>query len=207
MIANGFTPAQAAAITGLPLSAVHKAIDTRLIKPRIARRGRGLRRLLSKQQIVYLQLEAAGLRLLPLSARREVADQVQRSPAIDIVHVGGKGVVLVEIKSARRKVEDEVDRLARAEKMAVSDPEVLSGTPVYRGTRIPVQLVADVLAQGAGVDEILDGYPALNRELVELSTVYVQAFPRRGRPVRRPWAGLKPKRVSKQRAEAIVHNR
>lgn len=207
MIANGFTPAQAAAITGLPLAAVHKAIDTRLIKPRTARRARGLRRLLSKDQIVYLQLEAEGLRLLPLSARREVADQVQRSPVIDIMHVGGKGVVLVEIKSARQKVDEELDRLTRAEGMVISDPEVLSGTPVYRGTRIPVQLVADVLAQGAGVGEILDGYPALNRELVELSTVYVQAFPRRGRPVRKPWAGLKPKRVSKRRARANVRNR
>jgi uncharacterized protein (DUF433 family) len=207
MIANGFTPAQAAAITGLPLAAVHKAIDTRLIKPKMARRGGGLRRLLSKEQVLYLQLEAEGLRVLPLKARREVADQLQKSPAIDAMYVGGKGVVLVEIKSARRKVDDELDRLTRAEKMAVSDPEVLSGTPVYRGTRIPVQLVADVLAQGAGVGEILDGYPALNRELVELSTVYVQAFPRRGRPVRRPWAGIKPRRVSKQRAETNVRNR
>ena len=207
MTANGFTPAQAAAITGLPLAAVHKAIDTRLIKPKTARRGRGLRRLLSKEHLVYLRLEAGGLRLLPLSARRQVAATILRSPEVDSVSLGDEGAVLVEVKAARRTVTRELSRMARAEKMVTSDPEVLSGTPVYRGTRIPVQLVADVLAQGAGVEEILDGYPSLDRELVELSTVYVQAFPRRGRPVRRPWAGLKPKRVSKRRARANVRNR
>jgi uncharacterized protein (DUF433 family) len=188
MAINHYTPAQAAAITGLPLAAVHKAIDTRIIKPRTTREARTVRRLLSKEQIVYLQLEAEGLRLLPLKARHEVADRVQTSAAIDMIHLGGKGVVLVEVKSARRKVEKGLSRLARVEKMVVSNPEILSGTPVYRGTRIPVQLVADMLKQGAGIEEILEGYPSLNKANVELASIYVRAFPRRGRPARRPWA-------------------
>ena len=80
--------------------------------------------------------------------------------------------------------------------MVVSDPEVMGGTPVYRGTRIPVDLVATMSAQGATVEEILDGYPALNREKVELAPLYVAAFPRRGRPARRPWAQRKPIHVA-----------
>ena len=40
---DGYTPAQAAAITGLPLAAVHKAIDSRLIRPRSARSGATVR--------------------------------------------------------------------------------------------------------------------------------------------------------------------
>ena len=64
-----------------------------------------------------------------------------------------------------------------------------------RGTRIPVELIADMLSQGAKPEEILEGYPALDREMVELAPLYVQAFPRRGRAVSRPWAKRKPIRA------------
>jgi len=76
--------------------------------------------------------------------------------------------------------------------MIVSDPEIMRGTPVYRGTRIPVELIADMLRKGAKLEEILEGYPALDKEKVELAPLYVQAFPRRGRPASRPWAKRKP---------------
>jgi uncharacterized protein (DUF433 family) len=82
----------------------------------------------------------------------------------------------------------------RAESVIVEDPETMRGTPVYRGTRIPVELIADMLKQGARVDEILEGYPALDREKIEFASLYVQAFPRRGRPSSRPWAKRKASR-------------
>ena len=56
---------------------------------------------------------------------------------------------------------------------------------------------ADMLSQGAKPQEILDGYPSLNREKVELAPLYVQAFPRRGRPACRPWAKRKPIRATR----------
>jgi uncharacterized protein (DUF433 family) len=81
--------------------------------------------------------------------------------------------------------------------MAISDPEIMSGTPVYCGTRIPVDMVAAMLEQGASIEEILEGYPALNQEQVELAPLYAAAFPRRGRPISRPWAKQKPVRVTR----------
>ena len=56
---DGYSPAQAAAMTGLPLTAVHKAIDSRLIRPRSARSGATVRRLLTKEQLIYLQIGRA----------------------------------------------------------------------------------------------------------------------------------------------------
>ena len=194
-----FTPAQAAAVTGLSLAAVHKAIDTRLVRPRIAKARGNVRRFLNKEHLIYLQLEAEGLRLLPLPTRREVAGRIQREPDIDRVAVGGGDALRVEVKHARRKIANELQRLAKAEGMAISNPEIMGGTPVFRGTRIPIQLVADMLAQGASEDEILQGYPSLTKDRIELAPVYVQAFPRRGRPARRPWAGQRPTRTSTYR--------
>jgi uncharacterized protein (DUF433 family) len=188
---NGYTPAQAAAVTGLPLAAVHKAIDSRLIRPRSARSGANVRRLLTKEQVIYLQLEAEGLRLLPVGTRREIADSIQRSPKTDILAIGNGTALFVEFKSARLRVESQLKQLAHIEEMVVSDPEIMRGTPVFRGTRIPVDLVADMLAQGATAEEILEGYPTLNKEKIAVAPLYKRAFPRRGRPSRRPWQGKK----------------
>jgi uncharacterized protein (DUF433 family) len=87
------------------------------------------------------------------------------------------------------------ERLRKAQRMAISDPEIMGGTPVYRGTRVPVDMVAAMLAQGASTQEILEDYPSLKQEQVELAPLYVAAFPRRGRPTRRPWAKQKPLHV------------
>jgi len=188
---EGFTPAQAAAITGLPLAAVHKAIDSRLIRPRSARSGGSVRRLLTKEQLIFLQLEAEGLRLLPVGTRREIAESIRHSPNVDVMAIGNGKVLLVECKGARRKIEGQLKQLARMEEMVVSDPEIMRGTPVFKGTRIPVDLVADMLAQGATADEILEGYPTLSKEKIAIAPLYMRAFPRRGRPSRRPWQGKK----------------
>jgi uncharacterized protein (DUF433 family) len=188
---DGYTPAQAAAITGLPLAAVHKAIDSRLIRPRSARSGGSLRRLLTKEQLIYLQLEAEGLRLLPVGTRREIAASIQRSPKIENLPVANGTALLIEIGTARRAVESQLKQLARMEEMVVSDPEIMRGTPVFKGTRIPVDLVADMLAQGATAEEILEGYPTLSNEKIAMAPLYMRAFPRRGRPSRRPWQGKK----------------
>jgi uncharacterized protein (DUF433 family) len=47
---------------------------------------------------------------------------------------------------------------ARLRQLVTSDPEIMRGTPVFKGTRIPVDLVADMLAQGATAEEILEGF-------------------------------------------------
>jgi uncharacterized protein (DUF433 family) len=196
MLEKSYTPAEASAIAKLPLKAVHKVIEGRLIRPQRSRRGNQVQRLLSAEHLVYLRLEAEGVRLLPLASRREVARTLESAPNSDTVIVSGGSALVVQVKSARKDVQRELKRLHKVEQMIVSDPEVMGGTPVYRGTRIPVDLVATMSAQGASVEEILDGYPALSREKVELAPLYVAAFPRRGRPVRRPWANQKPVHVA-----------
>jgi uncharacterized protein (DUF433 family) len=44
------------------------------------------------------------------------------------------------------------------------DPEKLSGTPVFYGTRVPVQNLFDCLESGESVDEFLDQFPAVTRQ-------------------------------------------
>jgi uncharacterized protein (DUF433 family) len=75
-----------------------------------------------------------------------------------------------------------MDRLAAARALVATDPEVLGGTPIILGTRIPVHDVAASVAANLPVDRILAAYPTLNAEKIELATIYAEANPARGRP-------------------------
>lgn len=45
-----------------------------------------------------------------------------------------------------------------------SDPEILGGTPVFVGTRVPAQTLFDYLADGCDLEEFLDNFPTVTRE-------------------------------------------
>jgi len=54
----------------------------------------------------------------------------------------------------------------------VVDPKVMVGKPVIRGTRVPVEHVLTLLAQGLTVEEILKDYPHLTRDDISAVLVY-----------------------------------
>jgi len=45
-----------------------------------------------------------------------------------------------------------------------SDPEILGGTPVFVGTRVPLKNLIDYLAAGDNLDDFLDDFPSVTRE-------------------------------------------
>ncbi|HEV7242074.1 MAG TPA: DUF433 domain-containing protein [Thermoanaerobaculia bacterium] len=55
-----------------------------------------------------------------------------------------------------------------------SAPDILGGTPVFVGTRVPVRILLDYLEGGEPLEEFLDNYPSVSRE-------QAVAFSRRGR--------------------------
>ena len=52
------------------------------------------------------------------------------------------------------------------EPIVTSSPDVLGGTPVFAGTRVPVQALLDYLEGGATIDDFLAGFPTVRREQV-----------------------------------------
>lgn len=47
-----------------------------------------------------------------------------------------------------------------------SSADVMGGTPVFAGTRVPVQTLLDYLKAGESIDDFLEGFPTVNREQV-----------------------------------------
>jgi uncharacterized protein (DUF433 family) len=50
--------------------------------------------------------------------------------------------------------------------IVTSSPDILSGTPVFAGTRVPVQALIDYLEGGETIDDFLTGFPTVKREQV-----------------------------------------
>jgi uncharacterized protein (DUF433 family) len=51
-------------------------------------------------------------------------------------------------------------------KVVTQDPEILGGEPVFMGTRVPVKSLFDHLEAGDSIEDFLDGFPSVKRELV-----------------------------------------
>ncbi len=55
---------------------------------------------------------------------------------------------------------------AMREPTVTSSPDVMGGTPVFAGTRVPVQTLLDYLKGGETIDDFLDGFPTVTKEQV-----------------------------------------
>lgn len=52
------------------------------------------------------------------------------------------------------------------ERVISCDPSIMGGTPVFVGTRVPVQTLLDYLQAGESIDDFLEGFPSVSREQV-----------------------------------------
>ena len=59
-----------------------------------------------------------------------------------------------------QKTSEDVDVIAR---QITSNPDIMDGLPVFSGTRIPVYIILDYLAEGMSFEQILKDYPGLNK--------------------------------------------
>jgi uncharacterized protein (DUF433 family) len=185
------TANEAASVTGVPLRQVHRIIDAGLLEGAVKRRRHA--RLLARSALVGLKLahDTADV-LMPASRRAVVATSIRR-PRRSMIRTD---VVVVDARSAVQAVRSGLDKLTKARSIVSSAPGVLNGTPVFKGTRIPVHDIADMLANGDEPAAIVRAYPQLDIDRVRLAAVYALAYPRRGRPVVK--AGRRPRSKSSE---------
>ena len=52
-----------------------------------------------------------------------------------------------------------------AESLITCDPRILNGTPVFKGTRVPIYTLFDYLSDGLSLEYFVESFPSVNREL------------------------------------------
>lgn len=196
------TPNEAAWLAEISPKTVNATIDRGELSLSADRAAPGERRArtLEPADVFYLAIRRELADLFSARAKHEVYRQLREwgwtgiratrcraAPQADLeLRVRGTKVT-IELKTTCQRLTKRWIALENAKQLVVRDPAIRGGEPVICGTRIPVYLVADLVAQGAGLREVLEDYPALNAAKVRSALAYASTHPKRGRPRAAPW--------------------
>lgn len=187
------TPTEAAVVSGVSVRDVHRVIDERILPENFydTREARFFR----SDACVFIAFYFG-------AADRLTSEERQRTITLASRHISDPAFLskivqdeflTIDLAPFWKGVDERLLRLNAARAQVSVDSEILSGTPVIKGTRVPVYDVAASVTAGIPMERILSSYPSLNREQVELAVLYADANPQRGRPRQRivPPAGAK----------------
>jgi uncharacterized protein (DUF433 family) len=183
-------PTEAAVVARVALRDVNRAIDEHILPEGFFSVDDGRRVMATACTLISFYFDSAG-RLTSeerLFAIREVGSRLHKFRSLALSSLLEKDwtvrdeFLTIDLAPFVRRTKERMDRLAAARDLVVTDPEVLGGECIIHGTRIPVYDVAASAAAGAPIDRILDSYPSLDADKIELATIYAQANPPRGRP-------------------------
>lgn len=174
-----FTRNETAEISGVSVSTVNKALEQRIAKPR---RSRG-RTLLAVEEAAALALISQIPVRLSVKLKRELRDWiVNRSPqpAEELELSPALRIAMTDYASEVAERAAEYARLR--DKYVEVDARKLGGTPVVRGTRMPVRTLAQLVESGEIRKVLREDYPHIPEEAYDVAVTWARGNPRRGRP-------------------------
>jgi uncharacterized protein (DUF433 family) len=187
------TRREAAAVADLPVKVLDKAIEVGVIVPS---RGPGGQPLLDEESVIVVTL-TSGDRDVTLTAnsKMKIKDWVYGTRP----HLSTEPaelaltpwLVLRVDKKLRTLAKRLSDYIVGRSRYIESDPQILGGEPVIKGTRISVRALADRVADGDTLDVLKDDYPEVPKQAFETALLYAASHPARGRP-RKPWRDDQP---------------
>ncbi|HEX8907085.1 MAG TPA: DUF433 domain-containing protein [Longimicrobiaceae bacterium] len=192
---EALSPIEAAYVAAVSRKTVDQAIDRGEVRPARSRRASDSPRALEFGAVIYLRLREEAGPLLSSEGKRLLYKYVYHLTPRNVPETIDLGSVSVRTGPAVEQVTKSLDQLQATRHYVVTDPAIRGGEPVVRDTRIPVYLIADMVAQGEDRENILAAYPALSTEALEAVVLYARLHPRRGRPRTAPWRDRAPVRV------------
>lgn len=191
------TPGEAAVVADVPIRDVHRALDERILPEGFYSLGEGRRVHAAACPLISFYNGAARnltaeerVRIVATVGRRIQAARTEAGTAAgpgilpSAERTVVDGFLTVDLSAFFAGAEARRERLEAARAAVVEDPAILGGTPVLLGTRVPVHDVAASIERRLPLERVLDAYPGLTSEAVELARLYAKAHPPRGRPRR-----------------------
>lgn len=188
--AERLKPTEAAVVAHVALREVNRVIDESILPAGLVLRNDGRLVLAIACPLIAFYYESAS-RLTAderLSVMRAGEARLRRFPSLAHAArpredwVVRDAFLAVDLRDFVVGASERLDRLVAARKLVTSSPDVLDGTPVICGTRIPVHDIAASLAAGVPVARIIAAWPGLDADKVALAALYAEANPARGRP-------------------------
>ena len=185
-----FTPAEAAAVTEVPMKAVYKTVAERLPKASLIQRSG--QTYLTAQAVICVRLDYELPKDVPVKVRRFVFGKLKESGWNRVEYGTTLFSYVVDARPTAKSITERLQRYRKAMKLIVEDPEIQGGVATFRGTRLLVHHIAGLLQQNVSEAELREDYPNLTQEMIEAGRIYAQAHPRRGRPHKPAWRNVKP---------------
>jgi uncharacterized protein (DUF433 family) len=200
---DSLTPAEAAVVAGVSMRDVHRVIDEHILPESFydIREARSFRS--DACVFIAFYFEAAD-RLTSEERQRAIALASGHSSGRKATKIVHDGFLTIDFAPFWTNVDERLQRLNAARAQVSVDDEILGGTPIIRGTRVPIYDVAASVAAGNPMERILSAYPNLDREQVELAALFAEANPQRGRPRQRIVPPLGMKVISSRRKPRSV---
>jgi uncharacterized protein (DUF433 family) len=189
VIRESMMPAEVAYLSGLTEKEVNKAVDENILPAFYVHRKKltGYR-LYAPLAAVLMSFNRAAQDVFSKKARVEIlqvfTDRLLSSPCSDRMvtmeffpdaQALRVSTDLYEISFEKHMniVKERLEHLREAESVVITDPDIMGGVPVFKGSRVPIGIPFEVLKEDYGF---------LTPELVEDARIYAKTHPRRGRP-------------------------
>ena len=185
------TPTETAIVSGVPIKEVYKVARERLPSGLIVHHHGQM--LFKTTAAVCCRIDHDLPKDVPVKVRKIFYAFAMRDPAVkELAHTVGLLRYVVDAGAARDAVTTELAAYRKAMAVIVEDPEIQAGAATFKGTRILVHTVADLLKAGATATELKEDYPHLTAAMLAAAPVYARTHPRRGRPKTPAWRGDDP---------------
>lgn len=173
---QALTTREVAAFTGLDEKSVWKDVEQGVVEavgpPRF-----------SDASVLYFYARSLFAFQLSVKDRKRLHTLITDAVAKGAVRLDlGAGWTL-DVGSLAEELRQRLEAFARwKDARVLASPDVLGGEPVFRGTRLAVRHIGQMLLRGASHHEVLEDYAYLTAEDLEFAPIYAAAYPRLGRP-------------------------
>lgn len=182
------TPKEVAALAGTTEKIVRNEIAAGVIAPGTLHRGRAVRRTFGDKVVYYFTL----LRRLSLSVPAEDRHDLFRVLTEDLRSCGRwtltqgglrhADLITIDTAPVRAEFEKRLALYRKGLERIESRKDLLSGEPVFRGSRLSVRHVGGMILNGMPASEALADYPFLSADDIAFATIYARMKPEPGRP-------------------------
>lgn len=151
--------------------------------------GRARMRRLNVRGVLSVAV-AERLKLYPTRVQERIQGQVDAtigkaralSEVRDVMVADYLVVTTFKAAELARLVEGRLEKLERLRELVVTDPRVQAGAPTFKGTRILVRHVAELVRNAVGRQEVAEDFPEITDEMLDLAVLFDRLYPQKGRP-------------------------
>ena len=189
---------EAAFIANVDDRAVNRAIDERILPEQLVDISDGRR--IAELGVGFFSFYHEAESELSAPFRRRVIQRVFenvlkrfRSVAIsfedeaflapgEVFRIVEKDLLALDLRPVLKKAASQARKVRTALNAITSEEDVLGGQPVFRGTRVPIDVVLASVDANVPLERVQRAYPSVTPEMIESARIYAAVRPRRGRP-------------------------